>query len=922
VLARALAHTTDLYLGFIGRSSRLTVLAYHRVYDMMNEDEFPYDPELISATPEDFSWQMEFVSRYFDVITFERLIDSLERGSPLPRRALIVTFDDGHRDNYENAFPVLRQIGLPATIFLSTAYIGGQDTFWFDRVAYLLYHAPRGTLVMRNIAFTADLQDVGSRRVAANRLLQILKCVRNGERIEILRQLEQLVPLAPRDDAGRSSTLSWEQVREMSAAGIKFGSHAVTHPVLTTLEDDALDWELRESRRTIEQMTGKACDVIAYPVGGPDAFDERVMAAARKGGYKLGVSYLSGTNSRRRLNPFALRRLHVERYTSRTSFRSMLTIPAVFGLALKHHAVQAPVQAAPKEVQPDDASGPVRWDMFRQSGWQFLLDLRRSDASVLCYDCSNGATSLLLSSLYRHVTVINARAEQLELIERRLSLEGVTAVSYGIVRKAADFLVLPNPPYDGIVIHDLDASIVRRARDEDDLPSLDELLKGANAILAPDGFAYIGMRNRNSYLRVRDGWRNVADRRSLTPGAGKRALAAAGFPAVVSHPLLLEGARIAALIPESGYRSATGAIAFRERFKECALNKWGASRFASGYGLVAHKDAAPRQSALDRLLNGRAVYGLPIPAGCHKLKRYLVLNTGKVFLSIGQGSSRYGEYVLILTGDSLPTLRRRREAKVLRALAARSLSLSRFFPRFVGEFSVDGAFCFVMREFPGFSIDRSVRWLDELTAQAVDFIARFHLETQCAATIDESVYSRLFGDLFRRAGVQNAPVALELASLEAAVRAVVMGMELPIVWFHGDYKIENLIFDDTTRDLLGVIDWELSEEHGLPLLDPLYLLIYNRILRESVDLLSALGSLVLQGLREDERSVFASYASHIPLSVSAQKVLQAMFFVHHIGVRNTYMYDSEEEVRRVREMLTLLEQATGAGRPVQVEPQP
>lgn len=333
LLARtlALARIPELYLGLVGASERLTVLAYHRVVDMGNEDEFPYDPELVSATPGDFSWQMEFVRRHFEAITFARLIESIERASRMPRRALIVTFDDGHRDNYENAFPVLRRLGLSATIFLSTGYIGEQNTLWFDRVAHLLYHAPRGTLAIRDIAFDADLQDVRSRRLAAERLLQILKSVRNDERLEILRQLERLVPPSPREGEARSGALNWSQVREMSEAGIEFGSHAVTHPVLTTLEDGALDHELRESRCTIEQKTGKACDVIAYPVGGPCAFDERVTAAARHVGYKLGVSYLSGTNPMRRLEPFAIRRLHVERYTSRAYFQSMLALPSVFG---------------------------------------------------------------------------------------------------------------------------------------------------------------------------------------------------------------------------------------------------------------------------------------------------------------------------------------------------------------------------------------------------------------------------------------------------------------------------------------------------------------------------------------------------------------------------------------------------------------
>lgn len=309
---------------------RLTVLAYHRVFDIGNESDFPYDPELVSATPDDFAWQMEFVGRHFEAITFERLIAATDGGPGLPRRSLIITFDDGHLDNYVSAFPILKRLGLPATIFLSTGYIGTRGTFWFDRVANLLYRAPQGSLAIDTVRFSADLRDVPSRREAAERLLGILKRSRDDARLAALRQLEQLANSARIGDEVGSGAMNWEQVREMSQSGIEFGSHSVTHPILSALGDDALEWELTESRREIEERTGKACNVLAYPVGS-GAFDARITLATQRCGYKLGVSYASGINALLRLDRFAIRRLHVERYTSRAYFQSVLAMPGVFG---------------------------------------------------------------------------------------------------------------------------------------------------------------------------------------------------------------------------------------------------------------------------------------------------------------------------------------------------------------------------------------------------------------------------------------------------------------------------------------------------------------------------------------------------------------------------------------------------------------
>lgn len=326
-LARARISSLRLRLG--GLPGRLTVLAYHRVCEVGVEDDFPYDPELVSASPADFRWQMQLVQRHFNPISFAALIDSLERGAPLPARALIVSFDDGHRDNYEHAFPVLRGLGIPATIFLSTGYIGARGTFWFDRVAHLLHRTHPGTLSLPGACFSAVLGDVRSRRQAAETLLQCLKRVPNTVRLEILQELERLAPAGPGGGAEKSGAMSWEQVRQMSEAGVEFGSHAVSHPILTALDDAELARELTDSRRTIEEQTGKRCEVLAYP-GGSGAYDARVLEAVRASGYRLGVSYLAGINRLRRLERFAIRRLHVERYTSRAYFASLLAFPRVF----------------------------------------------------------------------------------------------------------------------------------------------------------------------------------------------------------------------------------------------------------------------------------------------------------------------------------------------------------------------------------------------------------------------------------------------------------------------------------------------------------------------------------------------------------------------------------------------------------------
>lgn len=312
-----------------GPSRVLTILAYHRIYDMGPEDDFPFDPELVSATVADFRWQMQTLARRCTPIAMGEAVRRMEKGEALPPRAVAVTFDDGHRDNYTHAFPILRETGVPATIFLSTSYIGAPGTFWFDDVAHQLYRAPSGRLELASLSLALELSDVASRRAATGRVLGAMKEVPDTTRCQALAELEAAAGVRGHD--GRSATLTWEQAREMHDSGlVELGSHTVSHPILSRLGDAALERELADSRRELRERLGNEAEQLAYPVGGESAYDERTVRTARACGYRLGLTYVSGVNPWPLADAFRLRRLHVERYTTRARFASMLAFPRLF----------------------------------------------------------------------------------------------------------------------------------------------------------------------------------------------------------------------------------------------------------------------------------------------------------------------------------------------------------------------------------------------------------------------------------------------------------------------------------------------------------------------------------------------------------------------------------------------------------------
>src|SRR5690606_9365001 len=122
----------------------LRVLAYHRVREL--GDGFAFDPDLVSATPEDFRAQMRHVAQRFHPVSCREVVAALDGGPALPRDPVLVTFDDGYDDNHAIAFPILREFGVPATFFVATGHIDNGLPYGYDWLAHLVVTARTGRL--------------------------------------------------------------------------------------------------------------------------------------------------------------------------------------------------------------------------------------------------------------------------------------------------------------------------------------------------------------------------------------------------------------------------------------------------------------------------------------------------------------------------------------------------------------------------------------------------------------------------------------------------------------------------------------------------------------------------------------------------------------------------------------------------------
>lgn len=280
------------------------ILMYHRVLDQTTVFDSPFN--IVSR--ENFESQMYYLAKNYDCLSLEDFVDITLVGRPTPRRSVIITFDDGYRDNYVNAFPVLAKYGLPATIFVSCDPIGTDELLWPDRVSAVLNMAHSHEF---EVDLTAPVRcDLRDDTIGAHFAIHSqLKLLPSAEREAMIARLAETLHV-DLEAIRHSSMLSWEEIREMDCAGISIGSHTRSHPVLSRLTEEEIDRELRESKQKLEQEIGHVVRTFAYPCGSPSDIDQRVVAAARHY-YDAAVTTFPGLCSTSD-DVHLLRRIHVD----------------------------------------------------------------------------------------------------------------------------------------------------------------------------------------------------------------------------------------------------------------------------------------------------------------------------------------------------------------------------------------------------------------------------------------------------------------------------------------------------------------------------------------------------------------------------------------------------------------------------------
>ena len=286
----------------------LLILMYHRVLPPLHPARETEQAGMY-VSPETLAMHVEVLTKYFTLVHLDDWLRNVDAGRTPPKNSCAITFDDGWRDNYEFAYPILRQAQAPSTIYLVSDLVGTRYSFWPNTLSLILSGGKREHWD-RLPSWLRDLLP-SIRKMSKDEIDAVIaRCKRFSDE-----QMKSAVEHAV-GDSGERDLITWDEAREMQSSGvIRFGSHTRRHTRLSQITDAAqLHDEIAESRSIIRKELGCEVATFCYPNGETSTAAIRVVSET----YLGAVTTNRGSNTPRSAR-FTLNRVGVHEDVSNTS---------------------------------------------------------------------------------------------------------------------------------------------------------------------------------------------------------------------------------------------------------------------------------------------------------------------------------------------------------------------------------------------------------------------------------------------------------------------------------------------------------------------------------------------------------------------------------------------------------------------------
>ena len=306
---------------YIAQQKSVRILMYHRV----NDDQ---DCLGLTVRPELFAHQLQYLKDNYEVITLAEAVSHIASGS-ISNNYCVITFDDGYRDNYQIAAPLLAEYGVPATIFVTCDAVETGQFGWgaFDRT---LLTTKVGQIDLNRWGVGQyELINQAAREQAVITLHRLLKKLPDAVKQEIV---AHVVATYGDGTGGQRTMMTWAEVAELAAGSlVTIGAHTVSHPILSRMPEAQARYEICEGKRTLEGKISRTVNFFAYPNGRREDIGPNIVALVKQAGFHAACTTIPGQNATG-ADPFELRRIDVTNSMS-TDARSRFS-PDLFAFSL------------------------------------------------------------------------------------------------------------------------------------------------------------------------------------------------------------------------------------------------------------------------------------------------------------------------------------------------------------------------------------------------------------------------------------------------------------------------------------------------------------------------------------------------------------------------------------------------------------
>ncbi len=307
----------DALAGFAANwEKRLTILLYHGVTATASKGVENYTVKHVTAS--EFRRDMAWLKEHCTVQGMDEVVEIARNGDPLPPRAAAVTFDDGFANNHTVAAPILDELDIPATFYITAGIVNTNLMFWVDKLEDCLNLTTNKNISVELGGKTASfgLQDAAARVDAIDTIKAWCKQADVAGKNAILQQVEAATGITPAvHHAANYEKITWSQTREL-ADHPRFivGGHSLYHDILAaqSMEREADDIKLCQG--LLSHVLERPIDHFSYPEGQSNHYRPETISALKACGVVCSPSAICGTNSSDELDPFHLRRIMVGFY--------------------------------------------------------------------------------------------------------------------------------------------------------------------------------------------------------------------------------------------------------------------------------------------------------------------------------------------------------------------------------------------------------------------------------------------------------------------------------------------------------------------------------------------------------------------------------------------------------------------------------